>query len=188
MSTIPVSEVLVSPEEYIEGELHSEVRHEYYAGRIEAMAGASDAHNIITGNFFGELFAHLRGSPCRPYVNDMKVRIRVGLNDWYYYPDVMVRCGAAGQQKYFTETPAVIVEVLSEATDRKDKREKLVAYRLLPSLHTYILAEQDRREVTVHRLVNGEWTEATLRGSDTLTIPELNFSTTLDAIYAETGL
>lgn len=188
MSTIPVGEVLISPEEYIEGELHSEVRHEYYAGRVEAMAGASDAHNKITGNIFIELGVHLRGTPCRPYSNDMKVRIRVGLSDWYYYPDVMVRCGADGQQKYFTETPAVIVEVISESTDRKDKREKLVAYRLLPSLHTYVLAEQDRREVTVHRLANGEWTEVTLTGCDTLAIPELNFTTSLDAIYADTGL
>jgi Uma2 family endonuclease len=188
MSTIPVSEVLISPEEYIEGELHSEVRHEYYAGRVEAMAGASDAHNIIAGNIFGELLVRLRGTPCRPYIADMKVRLRVGVNDWFYYPDVMVRCGPGGQQKYFTETPAVIVEVISESTDRKDKREKLVAYRLLPSLHTYILAEQNRREITVHRFVNGEWTEATLTGSDTLAIPELNFTASMDAIYADTGL
>jgi Uma2 family endonuclease len=188
MSTVEVSEVLISPEDYIRGELHSEVRHEYYAGRVEAMAGASTQHNQIAVNILVELGVHLRGKPCQPFASDMKVRIRAMSEDWFYYPDVMVNCDPTGQHQYFCETPSVIAEVLSEATEEKDRREKFLAYSLLPSLHTYILAAQDRREITVHRRVNGEWSRVILNGAAVLTIPELDFTVSLDAIYARTGL
>lgn len=188
MSTVKVSDVTISPEEYIEGELHSEVRHEYYAGRVEAMAGASTPHNQIATAISAFLFLQLQGKPCQPLGSDMKVRIRTALGDWFYYPDVMVSCDPAGLNRYFCDTPSVIVEVLSESTEEKDRREKFLAYSLLPSIHTYILAAQDRREVTVHHRVNGEWTVAVLNGDAVLSIPELDFTVSLDAVYARTGL
>src|SRR6266404_1937645 len=62
----------VSVEEYLEGELHSQVRHEYVEGHVYAMAGASDDHNRIAGNIFSFLHAALRGKPCEPFIGDMK--------------------------------------------------------------------------------------------------------------------
>ena len=188
MSTVTVKEVIITPEEYIAGELLSEVRHEYYAGRVEAMAGASTPHNQIAGNFFIELGAHLRSKVCQAFITDMKVNIRAAEEDWFYYPDVIVNCDPAGQHQYYCDTPAVIVEVLSESTEHKDRREKLFAYRLIPSLHTYILAAQDKREVTVYRRTATDWSRTILTGSATLEIPELEFAVALDALYARTGL
>ncbi len=40
-SAVSQSQDLISVDEYLEGERSSEVRHEYVAGRIYAMAGAS---------------------------------------------------------------------------------------------------------------------------------------------------
>ncbi|PSB00801.1 Uma2 family endonuclease [Merismopedia glauca] len=37
-------------EEYLALEQESEIRHEYVDGEIFAMAGASEAHNLIVGN------------------------------------------------------------------------------------------------------------------------------------------
>ncbi len=188
MSAIRMIETLISPEEYIAGELRSEIRHEYISGRVYAMGGSSVNHNFIAGNFFAELYIHLRGKKCAPFMNDMKARIRDARDESYYYPDVMVNCDPAGQQNYFCNTPALIVEVLSPSTEAIDRREKLAAYQGIPSLHTYILAEQDRREVTVYRRLPEGWEKTILTGADILTVPELEFSTTLDAIYARTGL
>ena len=188
MSAVPKIETVLTPEEYIAGELFSEVRHEYISGRVYAMAGTSVNHNHIATNFLVELGIHLRGKKCAPFINDMKVRIREVSDELYYYPDVMVNCDPAGQHRYFCETPALIIEVISPSTEGTDRREKLSAYRRLPSLHTYILAEQDKREVTVYRRLPEGWGKTVLIGSDTLTVPELEFSTTLDAIYARTGL
>ena len=83
---------------------------------------------------------------------------------------------------------AVVAEVLSQSTERIDRIEKFNTYRLMPSLHTYILAAQDKREVTVFHRTTGDWSRTVLTGNATLSIPELEFTVSLDAIYARTGL
>lgn len=188
MSTVTVREVLISPEEYIAGELLSDVRHEYYAGRVEAMAGASTPHGTIVSNFNIELGGHLRGKPCQTFVADMKVHIRSADQHWFYYPDLVVSCDPTGLHQYYCDTPSVIVEVLSDSTEHKDRREKFFAFSTILSLHTYILAAQDKREVTIYRRTATDWTRTILTGSATLEIPELEFAVALDALYARTGL
>lgn len=80
--------------------------------------------NYIAGNIFGELYAHLRGKTCAPFMNDMKAHVHSAEDDWFYYPDVMVNCDPAGQHKYFCNTPSIILEVLSPDSEMRDRREK----------------------------------------------------------------
>ena len=47
----------------------------------------------------------------------------------FYYPDVLVSCNAADRETYYRSKPCRIAEVLSPATERADRFEKLVAYR-----------------------------------------------------------
>ncbi len=177
----------ISPEEYLEGELRSEVRHEYFAGEVFAMAGASLPHNRIAGDVYTELNLHLRGKRCEAFINDMKTHIERDDDDWFYYPDVFVNCDPAGQHQYYCDTPSVIFEVLSPATESIDRREKRLAYQSIPTLHTYALVAQDRREVTVYRRTPDGWTRKILPESGTkLEIPELEFTLELDAIYRRT--
>ena len=110
----------VNEEEYLEGEKIAELKHEYVDGHIYAMAGAHSNHNVLSGNVHGEFRNHLKGKPCRAYMSDMKVRIANGSK--YYYPDVLVNCPPVNG--YFTETPTIIVEVLSNSTRRIDETEK----------------------------------------------------------------
>ena len=65
----------LNEQEYLQGELNSQIKHEFVAGEVFAMVGASASHNLISGNMFAELRSHLKGKPCRPYINDMKVKI-----------------------------------------------------------------------------------------------------------------
>jgi Uma2 family endonuclease len=60
------SNIYISPEDYLEGEKISLVKHEYIQGQVYAMAGASDAHNLITTNLLVLLKTHLRGKGCLP--------------------------------------------------------------------------------------------------------------------------
>jgi Uma2 family endonuclease len=189
MSAVCNKEVSLSPEEYLRGELRSELRHEYLAGKVYAMAGASEAHNYIAGNIFIGLGVHLRGKTCAPFSADMKVHIHDAGDDWFYHPDVMANCDPAGQHKYYCDTPCVIVEVLSPDTEQTDRREKRLAYERIKSLHTYVLVAQDKREVTVFHRIEGAWEKTIIAGpAETLRIPELEFSLSLDDIYARTGL
>jgi Uma2 family endonuclease len=189
MSALSQSQRWVSPEEYLEGELRSENRSEYFAGEVLAMAGASLNHNRIAGNIYAALHAHLLGKRCEAFLNDMKAHIREHGDDWFYYPDVMVNCDPAGQQKYFCETPSIIIEVLSPETEAKDRREKRLAYEMIAALRTYVLVSQDRRELVVFRRTPEQWLREFLPADgDALRLPELEFSLSLDAIYARTGL
>ena len=87
----------LSEQEYLQGELTSEIRHEYVDGEIYAMAGAGEAHNLIAGNIFVKLRDFARGGPCRVFISDMKLHVQT----WkaYYYPDIMVTCDPNGLGK-----------------------------------------------------------------------------------------
>ena len=189
MTAVSQSARLISPQEYLDGELVSEIRHEYFAGDIVAMAGASLNHNYIAGDIFTALNVHLRGKKCRAFMNDMKAHIHKNGDDWFYYPDVMVNCDPAGQHKYFCDTPGVIIEVLSPDTEQKDRREKRLAYEMIDALRTYVLVAQDRRELTIFRRTHEGWSREVLPDDGaTLRLPELDFAMTLDAIYERTEL
>ena len=60
-STVAKSQHLISVEGYLEGERLSEIRHEYVAGKVYAMAGASDDHNRISINIVSQLGEVLNG-------------------------------------------------------------------------------------------------------------------------------
>ena len=84
--SLPLSYLTV--EEYLKAEESSFIRHEYLGGQVFASSGASEEHNLIAGNILALLRPHLRGTDCRAFVSDMKVKIQVKNVDIFYYPDV----------------------------------------------------------------------------------------------------
>jgi Uma2 family endonuclease len=133
----------ISVEDYLAGELVSQIKHEYVGGEVYAMAGATNAHNIIAVNVLASLHAGLRGKPCRPFNSDTKIRIRLQSRWRFYYPDASVICRPNPQQDSFQDEPAVIAEVLSRNTRRIDEGEKQDAYFTIPSLSVYLLIDQE---------------------------------------------
>ncbi len=172
-----------TPEEYLAVERWSDTKHEYLAGMIYAMAGASREHNLAAGNIFGELHSQLRGKKCAPFGSDMRLRIRKPGHTFYYYPDVTVDCSGKDTQEI--EEPSVIFEVLSPDTDRADRGDKLVNYQSLPSMRVYVLVDQFRAAVTVYRRRDGELWEMEFLGDPaaTLELPEIGCALPLASIY-----
>ena len=179
----------ISPEEFIAGELSSEVRHEYLDGRVYAMAGASDEHNRIAGNIFGELRERLRGQRCEPFMNDMKVKIPPAFADAYYYPDVIVAGDASDRAKFDRERPSIIFEVLSPETERIDRGEKAQAYRQIATVELYILVEQERPAITVLRRADQGWANEIIEGRNAiLKLPRIGVEIPFERIYERTSL
>jgi Uma2 family endonuclease len=176
----------VSVEDYLQGELISEVRHEYLGGEIYAMVGASDRHNLITGNLFAALRPLVRGTPCQVFVSDMKVRLNVAGEDVFYYPDLVLSCDPQDRATYYRNRPCLIVEVLSEATARLDRREKLLAYTSIESLQEYLLLSQDRREAELHRRRDGWRVTRFTEGAVPLAC--LDTEIALATLYEDVGL
>ncbi|MFU2489955.1 Uma2 family endonuclease [Thauera sp. WH-1] len=131
--------------EYLALEARSPVRYEYVAGEIFAMTGASVRHNIIAGNLYTALRTHLRGTPCRALMEGVKLYLKKERS--YFYPDVMVTCESRllelDAETQLVDSRALIIEVLSPSTEGIDRREKLRAYRTLPSLKEYAMVSQD---------------------------------------------
>jgi len=129
----------VTVEDYLSGELRSEVRHEFIGGSVYAMAGASEEHNTIGLNLATALHAHLGDGPCRVFMVDMKVRLHIARDEVFYYPDLMVTCDSRDTDRYFMRHPKVLIEVLSGETERTDRREKFFSYTSIETLEEYVL-------------------------------------------------
>ncbi|WP_446008583.1 Uma2 family endonuclease [Candidatus Electrothrix sp.] len=88
----------ISEQEYLDGELLSEVKHEFIDGAVYAMAGASADHGRIAGNLFAAFLRHLqeRKSPCEPFLADMKVKT----GNKFFYPDVLISCEREENDSY----------------------------------------------------------------------------------------
>lgn len=141
---------LISVDDYLAGELVSNVKHEYFGGYVYAMAGARTVHDKISAAFLGIMHGRLRGRPCQPFTADMKVRVPMATHTRFYYPDGMVVCEPNADQDTFQDCPVVIAEVISESTRRIDEGEKRDAYLTIPSLTDYLLIETGRPRVVVH--------------------------------------
>jgi Uma2 family endonuclease len=102
------------------------------------------AHNDIAANVLTALRTALRGTGCRAFGGDLRLRAPGG---FFTYPDVMLICGQLELSPDRPDTvvnPAVLVEVLSDATRDYDRGEKFALYKTIPSLREYVLIEQDR--------------------------------------------
>ena len=177
---------LITVEEYLKLEQDAEIRREYVAGQVYAMAGASEAHNLIVGNIFALLRPHLRGSSCRAFVSDMKVKVKMQQADIFYYPDLLVTCDPNDNKKYFKTDPSLIVEVLSDSTQTTDRREKRLSYQTIDSLQEYVLVSQDEIKVEVYRRdSNNNWTVEILGKDDDLQLNSVGLTLTMADIYED---
>src|SRR5258707_12833810 len=172
-STVAKSQHLISGGDYLEGEILSEIRREYVAGKVYAMAGASDDHNRISINIVSQLVERPRGKRCEPFGADMKLKMPD--SEAFYYPDALITCDPSDSAAYFRERPTVVFEVLSPDTERIDQREKRFAYSLIPSLKVYVIVSQDESELTIlRRGKRGQWVSQVLIGRDSgLKLPQV---------------
>lgn len=176
-----------SSEAYLEFEKDGDTRHEFVAGYIYSMSGSSRIHNTITNNLMIETGPRLRGQPCRPYANDVKVHIKLGVDEFYYYPDFLITCDPKDDHQYYVDRPILIAEVLSPSTERLDRREKFFAYMQLESLREYILISQEKREVILYRRET-DWEAEHLNENQLLKLQSIALDIPLSHIYADTNI
>ncbi len=141
----------ITAAEYLEGERSSEIRHEFVDGRIYAMSGASLRHNEICLDTATLIKNHIKGGPCRVFIEAVKVELADDLTESYYYPDVFVTCEPADDDSHVVRQPKLIIEVLSPSTSRNDRGDKLANYKRIPSVEEIVYIEQDWPEIFIVR-------------------------------------
>lgn len=124
-------------------------RHEFLRGEVFAMVGARRVHGVVSLNIASALKSHLKGSPCRAFMEGMKLQ---AADDALFYPDVFVTCDAQDLKTDMVfRQPTLVVEVLSPTTQAFDRGLKFAAYRQIASLQEYLLVDPDTRRVELFR-------------------------------------
>lgn len=170
--------------DYLAHEADSNVKHEYLDGEIYAIAGGSPAHAELSVAVSSALRAQLQNAPCRVFSSDL--RVRVAATGLATYPDVTVVCGPLERDKEGRETvlnPKVLVEVLSDGTERYDRGEKFEHYKQIPSFEEYILVSQKEAHVEVWRRQDGAWNRREAKSGERLTLESIDSELVVDDLY-----
>lgn len=149
----------ISEQEYLCREREAKTKSEFFQGEVFAMVGGSANHSLIAANFVREVGNTLKDKPCAVFNSDLRVKVKfTGL---YTYPDATIICGELefDDEKRDTVTnPSVIVEVLSDSTEKYDRGRKADHYRQIVSLKELVLIAQDRPQVErFTRQPSGDW-------------------------------
>lgn len=175
-----------SPEEYLELEVNSEIRHEYINGLIIPMTGGTPNHNQLALNFSGTLNYLLKRQPYQVFVTDQ--RLWIPTRKIHTYPDIMVVKTPLEYEEGRTDTlvnPVMIAEVLSKSTKGYDRDEKFAAYRTIPSLQEYILIDQYTMHIEQYfKTDNNQWIFSEFTdGNINLNLASISCQMTLSDIY-----
>ncbi|MCB1822627.1 MAG: Uma2 family endonuclease [Candidatus Competibacteraceae bacterium] len=180
------AEQFITAADYLALERQAESKSEYLNGCIYTMSGASRNHNRITINLGAMLHTQLRGKSCEPFVNDM--RVKVSPTGLYTYPDVVVACDEPRFEDEQLDTllnPKVIIEVLSESTEKYDRGAKFAHYQKLDSLADYLLIAQNQPCIEhFQRQADGSWRYFAAQGLEAeIDIPTIGCVLRLTEVY-----
>ncbi|MDB5390978.1 MAG: hypothetical protein JWM11_6624 [Planctomycetaceae bacterium] len=176
----------VTVAEYLEFERNSELRHEFFQGEMREMTGGTLEHIIVIMNLGYALQNQLPESDFLVVTNEM--RVKVNLSGLYAYPDVIIVKGQAELEDESRDTllnPIVLMEVLSDSTEKYDRGEKFSLYQGIPSFQEYVLVAQNRPEIDQFvRDKSGTWQRHVYRSlSDNLKLQSVPCSIPLTTIY-----
>ena len=168
--------------EYFELEKSSEMRHEFYYGKLIEMPGESKQANLIANNILVEWQKPLKQKGYRTYLRDVKTQVKV--KDIYRYPDLVVAPKTDDSDDYVIKKPEFIAEVASENSMQRDSVVKLREYSNLPSLQYYLIISQDEMLVQFYSRTNKNWSfEIFDSPNETINCPTFNLKITLAEIY-----
>jgi len=159
MSVSAAAKLYMSYAEYIAFEEKSETKHEWLDGVVYDMSGGTPDHAQLIAAVTIRLGTQLDDRPCTVYSADLQVRVLE--TEFCAYPDVTVVCGERildPENQNAVTNPRVIVEVLSESTEKFDRGTKFAYYQRIPSLMEYVLVSQREPCIEVFRKnADGDW-------------------------------
>jgi Uma2 family endonuclease len=173
----------LSEEEYLEQERKAPFKSEYYKGEVFAMAGAKRKHNAIVTALVAGLYPILKDNPCEVYPSDMRVGNKQ--DRFYTYPDVSIVCGKPefiDEKEDVLLNPSVVIEVLSESTEKYDRGGKFALYRNIPSIQEYILVSTEERKIESFVRKGEDWTYKESHG-ETFSLQSMDVLLNLNSIY-----
>lgn len=147
-------------------ERESDEKHEWVNGVVYAMTHGSPEHGRLTNRIVAKLLAPLLNEGCESFSSDTPIFIEAAQQ--HTYADASLVCGPLVTRTVHDKNgksigdaivnPLLIVEVLSDATERYDRDGKFEAYKKLPSFYEYVLVAQNERRIEVRTREGEMWT------------------------------
>ncbi len=175
----------MTAEEFLAWDETQPERYEFVRGEVFMMTGGRDRNYTVTLNLAIALRQHLRGSPCRVYGSDVKLRVETA--NCFFYPDLMVTCSPTDLgDRLIKREPVLVVEVLSPSTAAFDRGDKFADYRQLPALTEYLLVDVDRLRCDLYRKgADGLWVLHPVDETQTLHLASVALDIAPDALWAD---
>jgi Uma2 family endonuclease len=183
IQTIETSEKIYTVQEWLELEKTSEIRHEYYYGKLIKMPGEAKQANRIANNIVKKLDDLLLEKGFEIFSHDVKTQVLD--NGIYRYPDLVIAPIADDEDDYIVQLPIMLVEVASESSKHRDRVKKSNEYRNIPTLWYYLVINQDEMLVEKHsREAGGFWSiQYFTEPEDEITLPNFGLTLRLNDIY-----
>ncbi|HHW11304.1 MAG TPA: type II toxin-antitoxin system Phd/YefM family antitoxin [Firmicutes bacterium] len=147
----------VSYEEFMQIYNQSDLRMEYINGEMVLLSSPDLAHQETVGNLLVLLREFFTGGPCKVYSAPLDVHFwKKGFKDPdVMQPDLIVACDtgkAVDEKGRYMGTPALVVEVVSEATRSKDMVIKLNTY-MLSGVKEYWVIDPRKKAALVYTFI-----------------------------------
>lgn len=174
-------------EEYFALELSTNERFEYFDGEVFSMSGVNEQHAQIEVNLAISLGGLLRRRECRFFPANM--RIKVPASPPYRYADSSALCGTPVFEKIggvdVLTNPQLIIEILSESTEKYDREIKFKNYKSIESFREYLLISQE--SAFIHHFIKQNekfWMQTEYDNlADEINFATLDCTITLGEIY-----
>jgi Uma2 family endonuclease len=165
-----------------------DVKYEYIDGQVYLMSGGSLVHSRISSNTVRTLEDALGSQSCYIYNSDASVRLS---ETRYTYPDASVSCDPRDQpatEQMEVQAPRVVVEVLSDSTEGKDRIKRAYLYHTCPTIQEYVLIATRYQAVEVQRRAGDEWTLHLFGPGDEIELTSIGVRFPLSALYRGTAV
>jgi Uma2 family endonuclease len=174
---------MISVAAYLENEKVADLKSEYVNGRCLPLVGASRVHDQLCVRLARLIGAHLVGADCRLFRPAVKSHIHIPGDERFYYPDLQVACGELAEQPDYLDSPKLIIEVLSPASEQREREEKIPAYRTIATLEELVLVAYDPPSIELWRR-DGGWAAEVATDPATLRLASIGIELTARQIYA----
>ena len=165
-----------------------DAKYEYIDGQVYLMSGGSLAHSRITSNTLRAIEDALASDSCFVYNSDASVRLA---ESRYTYPDISVSCDPEDQpttEKLQVQVPRVVIEVLSDSTEGKDRIRKANLYHECPTIQEYVLIATKYQAVEVQRRAGDDWTLHLFGPGDEIELTSLGIRFPLSILFRGTAV
>lgn len=116
------------------------------------MSGAYIEHSAVITNFVANVHGQLKNSTCRVFPDNVQYKWNINNETRTVIPDASINCRVhAKKGNSFFDIPRFVMEVVSPATEKYDRNEKMDLYRQ-QEIDEYWIVDWRKRQIEIYTL------------------------------------